>query len=136
MFLFVGELGWELHLESSRLVELHQQISRIGENFGLADFGSYALNAMRIEKAYHGWGADFGSEYTMFDAGLEKFIDFEKRDFIGRNAVLNQRGRHAQWRFVKLKIEALDAVPLPSDPIMQGENCGRLHHLSNNRVSC
>ena len=42
---------------------------------------------MRIEKGYHGWGADFGTEYTLFNAGLTCFADLHKPDFIGRAAV-------------------------------------------------
>ncbi len=60
--LFVGELGWELHLPDEDLGQLYQAIVDAGQGLGLADFGSYALNAMRIEKGYHGWGADFGTE--------------------------------------------------------------------------
>ncbi|MCP4766159.1 MAG: FAD-dependent oxidoreductase [Gammaproteobacteria bacterium] len=116
---YVGELGWELHLEAQQLPRLYAEIERLGKDFGLADFGSYALNCMRIEKAYHGWGADFGTEYTMFDAGLEKFVDFEKADFTGREAVLRQRQSKPDWRFARFIVESTDADPLSSDPILQ-----------------
>lgn len=117
---YVGELGWELHLESQHLVRLYAEIERFGKNFGLVDFGSYALNCMRTEKAYHGWGSDFGTEYTMFDAGLEKFVDFDKSVFTGRKAVLRQREARPDWRFVRLVVDSPDADPLPGDPILQG----------------
>ena len=78
---YVGELGWELHVPDGELVKLYQAIEEAGIPLGLKDFGSYALNAMRIEKGYHGWGADFGTEYTPFDAGLERFVAFDKGDF-------------------------------------------------------
>ena len=120
---YVGELGWELHVASRDLTHVYSQINQIGQNLGLVNFGSYALNAMRVEKAYHGWGADFGTEYTMFDAGLNKFIAFEKSDFVGRLAVLEQQKRPSEWRFVKLVVDIEDAEPLSSDPIMQNGNC-------------
>jgi dimethylglycine dehydrogenase len=120
---YVGELGWELHLASSDLCAVYDALWQAGADFGMVDFGSYALNSMRIEKAYHGWGADFGSEYSMFDAGLEKFVDFVKTDFVGREAVLAQREAKPEWRFVRLVVDASDADPLPGDPILQGNSC-------------
>ena len=73
---------------------------------------------MRLEKAYHGWGSDFGTEYTLFDAGLGGFVAADKGDFIGRDAVLEQATRESDWVFVKLIVESPEADPLPSDPIL------------------
>ncbi|MBX2868069.1 MAG: FAD-dependent oxidoreductase [Acidiferrobacterales bacterium] len=120
---YVGELGWELHLESKYLERLYQQIESVGVQFELMDFGSYALNCMRIEKSYHGWAADFGTEYTMFDAGLEKFIDLNKANFIGREAVIEQAQSQPEWCFIRLVVESPDFDPLPGDPILQGRRC-------------
>jgi dimethylglycine dehydrogenase len=118
---YVGELGWELHLASSGLAALYGAIGDAGADLGLADFGSYALGALRLEKGYHAWGADFGCEYTLFDAGLEGFVKLDKPDFIGRDAVLRQRETLAPWRFAGFVVEGGDADPLPSDPIYQGD---------------
>ncbi len=120
---FVGELGWELHMRSADLTRIYQAIRDAGEEYGIVNFGSYALNSMRIEKAYHGWGADFGSEYTMFDAGLGKFMDFDKPDFIGKQAAVQQQDLKPEWRFVKLIVEIDDAEPLPSDPVLVDSEC-------------
>ena len=119
---YVGELGWELHLDSTNLVAVYRAIATAGTDYGLVNFGSYALNSMRIEKAYHGWGADFGCEYSAFDAGLEKFVNFDKADFIGREALLHQQTTVPEWRFVRLVIENSDADPLPGDPILIDDN--------------
>ena len=72
---YVGELGWELHLASADLETVYRALWEVGSDLGLADFGSYALNSMRLEKGYHAWGADFGTEYTLFDASLENFAN-------------------------------------------------------------
>lgn len=114
---YVGELGWELHLASSDLAHVYDAVSEVGSDFGLVDFGSYALNAMRVEKGYHGWGADFGTEYTLFDAGLAGFAKMDKPDFIGRAALLEQQSQDPDWQFAGFIVESDDADPLPSDPI-------------------
>ncbi len=118
---YIGELGWELHLASEHLPELYQAIEGAGAPLGLLDFGSYALNCMRIEKGYHGWGVDFGVEYTPFDCGLERFVAFDKGDFTGRDALLLQRDKPADWQFWGFEVESPDADPLPSDPILLGD---------------
>ena len=119
---YVGELGWELHLPSADLPALYAAIRDAGESFGICDFGSYALNAMRIEKGYHGWGADFGTEYTLFDAGLAKFANLKKGDFIGRDACLAKSQASPDWQFIGLEIKDSGPEPLPSDPILLDGN--------------
>lgn len=114
---YVGELGWELHVASSDLREIYAAIQDAGLALGLRDFGSYALNAMRIEKGYLGWGTDFGTEYTLFDSGLGHFADFNREDFIGREAVCAQRDVPADWSIVGIEIDPPGPDALPSDPI-------------------
>ena len=123
---YIGELGWELHLSSDALEQLYEIIMSAGASYNIAPFGSYALNAMRIEKGYHGWGADFGTEYTVFDAGLARFVAFDKpADFIGKQAASEQRQGKAEWHFAGFEVESENTDPLPSDPILvAGELAG------------
>lgn len=118
---YVGELGWELHVASADLPTLYDAIWREGAAHGICNFGSYALNAMRVEKGYHGWGADFGTEYTLFDAGLGRFANMTKGDFVGRAAVEDQANSPADWTFVGLHIAGDGPEPLPSDPILKDD---------------
>ncbi len=120
---YVGELGWEIHLQSKNLVQVYDEICRIGKQFNLMDFGSYALNAMRLEKGYHAWGVDFGTEYTVFEAGLDHFVDFNKADFVGRDAVLAQRNQTPNYKLIKLIVDHQDADPMAGDPISYQDQC-------------
>jgi len=116
---YVGELGWELHLSSDNLAQVYEAIMKNVRDIGGCQFGSYALNAMRIEKGYHGWGADFGTEYTLFDAGLGRFANMKKGDFIGRSAVEAQAGQEAEWEWIGLEITEDSPEPMGSDPILK-----------------
>ena len=118
---YVGELGWELHVRSEDLSALYAALQDAGAPLGLRDFGSYALNVMRIEKGYHGWGSDFGTEYTPFDAGLDRFVAFDNPDFIGRDAVLAAQENVPEWTFCGFEIDSPDADAMPSDPILKGD---------------
>lgn len=120
---YVGELGWELHMESRHIEVVYRAINRKGKRYQLMDFGSYALNSMRLEKAYHAWSVDFGNEYTLFDAGLSGFIDYEKSGFTGRIALLKQRDQETRWRFVRMVIDNDDSDPMAGDPIIHQGKC-------------
>ncbi|MEM6589287.1 MAG: FAD-dependent oxidoreductase [Pseudomonadota bacterium] len=126
---YVGELGWELHVASEHLVALYRAVWAAGLPHGICNFGSYALNAMRIEKGYHGWAADFGTEYTLFDAGLAKFADLVRGDFTGRTAVLKQQNERPDWQFIGLDITDPGPEPLPPDPIMLADRV--IGHLTS-----
>lgn len=117
---YVGELGWELHVASRDLPALYDALMQAGARHGLCQFGSYALNAMRIEKGYHGWGSDFGTEYTLYDAGLAGFAAPDKGAFIGREAFLAQAKTPSEWEFVGLEVTAYSPDPLASEPILKG----------------
>lgn len=116
---YVGELGWELHLSSDHLVQVYEAIMENVREVGGCQFGSYALNAMRIEKGYHGWGADFGTEYTLFDAGLNRFANMKKGDFVGRSAVEAQSAHEPEWDWIGLEITQDCPELMGSDPILK-----------------
>lgn len=124
---YVGELGWELHLASKDLPDLYDALFEKGKSLGITNFGSYALNVMRIEKGYHGWGADFGTEYSLYDAKLQPFANLKKDNFIGKDAVLQHSKTNPVWCFMGFIIDDADADAdaLPSAPIYQnGKSVG------------
>ena len=116
---FVGELGWELHVAGDDLPQLYAAIMTEGNAHGMCQFGSYALNSMRIEKGYHGWGSDFGIEYTLYDAGLVQFVATRKGAFEGSEAVLAQATQPSDWEWVGLEIIEPSPEPLASEPIVK-----------------
>ena len=83
---YVGELGWELHCPMPSLPALYEALWAAGEAHGIADFGVYAVNSLRMEKAYKGWAAELTNEITMVEADMERFVAWDKEDFIGKAA--------------------------------------------------
>ncbi len=90
---YVGELGFELHHPIEQQRTLYDLLFEAGEDLGLVDFGYRALESMRLEKAYRLWGADMSADYSPLEAGLERFVAFDKGDFIGRDALLRAARR-------------------------------------------
>jgi dimethylglycine dehydrogenase len=102
---YVGELGWELHVPMGDLVHVYDAIMAAGQEFGINDFGMYAMDCLRLEKGYRSWKQDITHEYTPFDAGLERFVKLEKGDFIGRDALRKRHAAGEKERFVPLIVE-------------------------------
>ena len=89
---YVGELGWELHCPMEHLCPLYEAIWQAGAPHGIANFGAYAVNSLRMEKAYKGWGIELTNEITPFEADIERFFaEKSKDDFIGKQATLAAR---------------------------------------------
>lgn len=88
---YTGELGWELHhpIEYSRT--LYELLVDAGRPFGLVDIGYSGLESLRLEKGYRLWGVDITAHWTPLEAGLERFVRFDKGDFIGRDALIRKR---------------------------------------------
>jgi dimethylglycine dehydrogenase len=108
---YVGELGWELHFPIERMPELYDAIVVAGEPLGLVHFGSYAMNAMRMEKAYKAWGSELTTEITPIEARLERFVDFDG-EFIGKAATVARRDQADPLPMVLVYCEIEDG---PSD---------------------
>jgi dimethylglycine dehydrogenase len=101
---YAGELGFELHMPGYQLISLYQSLQRAGADHGLRDFGGYAFNSLRMEKAYRAWGSEFTEEISGVEAGMERFID-TSREFIGVSSI---RKRLAQTSNIRLAYLAFD----------------------------
>lgn len=112
---YIGELGWELHADNSQLVELYELLSSAGSQFGLRDIGIYAVESMRLDKCYRSWKADLEIGFSPLDASLERFIDFTKPHFVGRDALLAERERGARYSFVTLILDQPGEADAPAN---------------------
>jgi dimethylglycine dehydrogenase len=99
---YVGELGWEMHAPMEALVSTYDALWAAGEKHGIRDFGMYAMDSLRIEKGYRGWKSDMTHEYTPLMASLDRFVDFQKSDFRGMAALVEESKRGPKERLVPL----------------------------------
>jgi dimethylglycine dehydrogenase len=117
---YVGELGWELHCPMAEMPRVLDALLVAGRSHGIALFGTYAMNSLRMEKAYRGWGSELTAEIDMFEADMERFIRLDKPDFIGRDASLVKKQRGARTRLVYLAVEATDSDCMGNEPVYVG----------------
>jgi dimethylglycine dehydrogenase len=103
---YVGELGWELHHPIEEQRALYDLLFEAGEDLGLVDFGYRALESMRLEKCYRLWGADLSADWSPLQAGLDRFVALDKGDFIGRDALLQEREQGSTHALSCLVVDA------------------------------
>ena len=118
---FSGELAWELHVPNEALQGAYRELVEAGKDFGLAQFGLYAAESMRMEKSYRHWKADLITEFNPFESGLDRFVQMDK-NFIGKAALENMISAGKRRQFVALQLNSRDAPAQPGDSILLGGN--------------
>lgn len=118
---FAGELGWEVHARNADAPAVWDALMAAGQPRGLRPFGMFALDSLRIEKGYRAWKGDLSTDYTMVSAGLGRFIDVQKPDFRGRDALLAEAARGPAKRFALLRIAAGDYDPPYMSTVWAGD---------------
>jgi dimethylglycine dehydrogenase len=112
---YLGELGWELHMDATAIADVYRAILSVGKPHGLGFYGAYAANAMRLEKGYRSYGADLTTERSPLESGLAHLAKHQGRDFVGKAAML---GKQAPWRMVLLEIETTEVDPFYAHPVL------------------
>jgi dimethylglycine dehydrogenase len=118
---YVGELGWELHVPVADVGRVFDALLAAGRPHGLGLFGTYAMQSLRLEKAYRAWGAELTSEVDMFEASMERFLCLDKPDFVGKAASLARRAAGPRTRLAYLAVDAADADCLGNEPVWHGD---------------
>jgi dimethylglycine dehydrogenase len=114
---FTGDIGYEMWVTTDYQRALYDLLHRAGADFGLKSFGGRALNSMRIEKSFGTWAREFRPIYGPLEAGLGRFVDFKKEDFIGRTAALDEKAAGGKLRLLTFEVDARDADAIGDEPI-------------------
>ena len=102
---FAGELGWEIHTKVEDTPTIFDAVWAAGQAHGLKPFGMFALDSLRLEKGYRAWKQDLSTDYSVLQGGLERFVKWEKPDFLGKAALQNEKQQGVTKRFVTLVLD-------------------------------
>jgi dimethylglycine dehydrogenase len=116
---FTGELGYEIWTSPDYFASLYDDLWDAGRALGLAHFGGRALSSLRLEKGYGSFNKDFRPDYSAAETGLDRFIDFDKPEFSGREAALAERASGPRRRFVVMEVAAADAEVVGYESILR-----------------
>jgi aminomethyltransferase len=133
---YTGDLGYELWIPAERGVDVWDALFRAGADYGLRPAGMRALDVVRVEaglilieveytSVHHAVAAEH--EYSPFELGLGRLVDFRKRDFVGRRALLAEHGRggpprrlvglELDWEGIERAFERHDLPPALSPTV-------------------
>jgi aminomethyltransferase len=99
---YTGELGYEIYFPAEKIKDLWQEILK---NDKVKPAGLGVRDLLRLEMGYSLYGQDLAETINPLEAGLGRFVDFEK-DFIGRDALLIEREKGPVRKMVGLISES------------------------------
>ncbi len=115
---YVGELGWELHLSVDQMANLFDTLMRSRKGTPCLA-GHYAIQSLRLEKAYRAWGAELSPDDNPIEAGLSFAVDWNKPDFIGKSALLRIKEVPRKRQLLQFVLEDPEPVLWGNEPILR-----------------
>jgi dimethylglycine dehydrogenase len=104
---YAGELGWEFHMPDAACVDVYNALWEAGQAHGIENYGSFAMNSLRMEKAFPGAG-ELTNEVTLPEANVSRFFKLDK-DYLGAEATRKSAGEaeagEMPWICAYLEIE-------------------------------
>ncbi|MFW5992023.1 MAG: glycine cleavage system aminomethyltransferase GcvT [Halanaerobiaceae bacterium] len=88
---YTGEHGYEIYVRPKDAVQLWNELMIKGRECNLLPAGLGARDTLRLEKKYCLYGNDIDQDRHPLEAGLSWTVQFDKGDFIGREALLRYK---------------------------------------------
>ena len=120
---FTNELGWEFYLRPENNAEkIGDLILEEGKKMGMILTATPSFRGRRIEAGLLSAGQDFDKSTNPFSVGLGKFVDLDKENFIGKEALIAGEKKCKTWG-IRIK----DGIALKGDSLkINGENVGKV----------
>ena len=112
-----GELGYEINCRYGDHIVLRRMLLEAGADQGLREYGFNALLSLRLEKSFGIWSAEFTQGYTPGMTGMDRWIAWDKDDFVGKQAALAERETGAARKLVTLAVAEGDADASGYEPV-------------------
>jgi len=115
---FTNELGFEIYSDGFKTdhLALWDHLMSCGKNYGMEFSSTRAMTIRRIEGGIFGNLTDIDTTITPFEAGLEFFVNMDKGDFIGRDALMNKDKRPCLFG-----ITCKSETPVSGSKVLEGE---------------
>ena len=95
---FTNELGWEIYFRPENNIEaVGDLILEEGKKMGMIITATPSFRGRRIEAGLLSAGQDFTKDTDPFSVGLGRVVDLEKKDFIGKSALINSDKKCKTW---------------------------------------
>ena len=114
---YTGDLGYEIWVAPDYQRALYDLLLSAGAEHGMRPFGARALQSLRLEKSFGAFTREYRPDYLPGEAGLGRFVDWRKNDFVGRDAALREREAGPARRLVTFVVDADGADVIGDEPV-------------------
>ena len=97
---YTGEIGFELYVAANRGEKLWNALYEATQLVGGKPIGLGARDTLRLEARLSLYGNDIDETTTPLEAGLRRFVSFDKGEFIGRDVLSKQQEEGIKRRLV------------------------------------
>ena len=111
---YTGDLGYEIWMDAEHALPVWDAQIAAGTPYGITPAGILALDIARIEAGLLLLDVDYvpakkalieQQKSSPIELGLEWTVGFDKASFVGQEALLAERDRPAEWRFVGVEVQ-------------------------------
>ncbi|WP_162051290.1 glycine cleavage system aminomethyltransferase GcvT, partial [Lentimonas sp. CC8] len=102
---YTGEDGFEIYASPKAAETLAREIMGKGEPFGVKLCGLGCRDSLRLEAGYPLYGHELSDSITPLEASLDWTVKLQKDDFIGKNALTEQKESGIPRRVIHFKLE-------------------------------
>lgn len=101
---YTGEVGYELYVPSHQAVAVWEGLMQAGVKAGIKACGLGSRDLLRLEVGYLLYGNDIDERTTPLEAGAAFAVDFTKGEFIGSQALLEQKQKGPTRKLVAFEL--------------------------------
>jgi len=117
---YTGEEGFEFFMPAETATEWLRKIVDAVKTAGGMPSGLGARDTLRLEMGYPLNGNDLSEDRTPLQAGLGFFVDLEKSDFTGREALVVQKAAGLPDKLAAFRMTGASPPPRPHYPVAHG----------------
>ena len=118
---FTGELGYELYMPPDAQRTVYDRLIENGRGLGLRHMGARALNVLRLEKGYPGWGRELTQDHFPSEAGLARFVEQRKKNYIGQAPLFARRDQSQCVKLRLLRVDSRDPDPSGGEVVLHNQ---------------
>jgi aminomethyltransferase len=124
---YTGEDGFEVYAAPDRAVQLWNkmlEVGKYGTPEGILPCGLAARNTLRLESAMALYGHEIDETTTLLEANLGWISKLNKGEFVGRDALANQKEQGIKRRLIGFEVTERGIARDGQDVVVNGEKVG------------
>jgi aminomethyltransferase len=121
---YTGSDGFEIYLDAGGAEAVFGRLLDAGSGLGLRPAGLGARDTLRLEAALPLYGHELDDETSPLEAGLDRFVDLDDRDFLGEAAILRRRAAGHTRALVGFEMEGRAIARAGYEVVSDGRTVG------------